>query len=282
MTSHYRPRAVTLIAMILYLFPLCEFAEAAAPAIPPTTASQAPPRAGDEELEIKRRETQIKADEYALKVDEQALKVKDLDFRRDEAKLARDAEHWKTLATFASVLVAVLAVAAPVAIGVRSLTAQRRIALDQARVQFQMKAVDLVLQGSANSKQAKERARALVALFHSDWLPERFAQDFDHASFRIDAGSSLSRRLELIKLLAENPESRSQILKDWYVINHGDWWFVDPLLSELTADERKALETVAKRGRENDKWSTERSGKPPWITHDGEGLQAGEHEQNDA
>ena len=34
-----------------------------------------------------------------------------------------------------------------------------------------MKAVDLVLQGSTNSKQAKERARALVALFHSDWLP---------------------------------------------------------------------------------------------------------------
>jgi hypothetical protein len=175
-------------------------------------------------------------------------------------------ERWKTIATFASVIAAVLAVAAPAFVGVRSMTAQRRIASEQAKVQFQMKAVDLVLQGSANSKQAKERARALVALFKSDWLPEHFAQDFDHANFRIDAGSSLSRRVELLKLLAAHPDNRQQILKDWYVINHGDWWFVDPLLADLPESERLALERAATKAQENDKWSTENRGKPNWAS----------------
>ena len=197
------------------------------------------------EIDIKRQANKLKADEVTLKKAE-------LEFKKQEAALSREAEYWKNVATFASVIAAALAVAAPFFVGVRSVAAQRRIAAEQAKLQFQMKAVDLVLQNSANSKQAKERARALVVLFKSEWLPKGFADDFDHADFRIDAGSSAGRRLELIKLLAEYPNSRQQVLKDWYVVNRGDWWFIDPLLESMSNAERLALEKTASRAEMND------------------------------
>jgi hypothetical protein len=258
-TNQIAPRIVALMALsVAALAPIQASGQSKV-----GVATTSPPPAlvtTSADLDVKRESNKIKADEVALKAAE-------LEFRKREAELARELEWWKALATLASVVVAILAVAAPVAVGVRSLTSQRRIASEQARVQFQMKAVDLVLQGSANSRQAKERARALVALFKSDWLPERFAQDFDHANFRIDAGSSLGRRIELVKLLATaEPAARPQILKDWYVINPGDWWFVDPLLLDLTPAERLTLEDAATRANRNDKWATERRGKPDWIT----------------
>ena len=113
MANQLRSYVLAFSMATLCLCTLSVFAQTATSTISRTSGSQVPAHTGDDELEIKRRESQIKADEYALK-------VADLDFRRRESQLAREAEGWKTLATFASVLVAILAVAAPVAIAVRS------------------------------------------------------------------------------------------------------------------------------------------------------------------
>ncbi len=204
----------------------------------------------------------LKEQQLKLQARELDIKAADLKFRQDDAESTRRADNWKTWITFASTLAAIVAVAATVFSSLRSLETQRNIANEQAKLQFQMKAVDFVLQSSMNSQQAKERARALVALFDSRWLPTKFAEDFKAVDFRIDAGSSQSRRMELVKLLAEHPQGRVQILKDWCVVHRGDWWFVDPLLSDLSEDERTTLRKVIDQVEQNDLASTKKAEKP--------------------
>jgi hypothetical protein len=219
-----------------------------------------------EELKLKQQELQLKMQDTLQERNRQAeelkLKQRELQLKMDDSAFGRSAEFWKAFATVASVLVASLGVGVPLLVAIRTLNAQRKIAddqaatqrtlsIEQAKLQFQMKAAELTLADSENAMQAKEKARALAALFKSELLPKEFAESFDAKEFLLDYGNSNNRRLELIKLVAEYPKERDQILKDWYVLFRWDWWWVEPLLG-LDPDGMKRLKALQERLKQNE------------------------------
>ena len=170
-------------------------------------------------------------DELAIKRAELKLKQDELKFRQSEAAAQRWSEDIKTYGTVLSVIVALVAVAVPVWGALRNISAQRDIASAQARLNFQMKAAELVLSNVENATQTREKARALADLFaEKSYLPPDFAARFDPKQFRLDYGNSNKRRQQLIELTAQHHERRQQILEDWYVLFWWDWWWIEPLL----------------------------------------------------
>jgi hypothetical protein len=220
-------------------------------------------RPSDGNLVPSTKETDSRREELSLKQQQLELQRAELRFKEEESRFGRSAENWKSVATVASVVVASLGVAVPLWLGLRTLAAQRRIANDQAatqlkvateqgRLQFQIKASELVLTNSTNAQQAGEKARALAALFDPDLLPKDFAASFNPKMFRLDFGGSIARRRDLLNLLAQYPQQRDQILSDWYVLFRADWWFIEPFLQGLNSEERARLDDLRKRLEMND------------------------------
>jgi hypothetical protein len=182
-----------------------------------------------------------------LQREELALKREELEFKKGESASLQKFEKWKAVGNILSIVIAALALGIPVWIAAINIRAQRKVADEQAKLQFQMKIAELAVTNSTNATQAKEKARALRNLFQSTSLiPPDFAERFDPKDFRMDYGHSKKTREELISLLAEHPSERRQILEDWYVLFRWDRWWVDPLL-DIEPEKRRKLDALAHR-----------------------------------
>lgn len=94
--------------------------------------------------------------------------------------------------------------------------------------QFGVKAAEVILQGE-NSREALGRARFLRAIF-GELLPRGFTQrvkEYEagkHGPVRGGSPGAIMAKKEIIKLLAERPEQRAQILADWRALFPDDEW----------------------------------------------------------
>jgi len=208
---------------------------------------------------LAQRAPQATTQDEQMRKNELALKERELELKVREFDSSRRLEYLKVLLTAGSVVVAFLAVFLPIKNSIRTLAEQRTIANDanenqakiareDSKVQFQMKVAELAFSTSQNAMQAREKARALASLFDSQ-LPANFAERFDPKKFRLSYGESNEMRRDLIRLMAERPQERTQILSDWYVLFGWDGWWVEPLLSglgEARIAELKALQDKVK------------------------------------
>ena len=159
------------------------------------------------------------------------LKNRELSLKERDSQFMRWNEGLKTFFSILTILGGVLAVVVPIRTAAANINAQRRLADERARLDFQMKVAELALTDSANATQAKEKARALATLFGpSKLLPREFAERFDARQFRFEYGETNAKREQLIALLAQYPGARQQILGDWYVMFRWDWWWIEPML----------------------------------------------------
>jgi hypothetical protein len=186
--------------------------------------------------------------ELSLREKELELKKQEFEFKKQEAKSLENSEMLKNYATLASII----AIGIPVWVAAINVREQRRIADEQAKLQFRMKVAELALTNTENATQAKEKARALANLFKpSPLIPDEFAEQFDPKQFQFGYGSSKKKREEMIALLAQYPNQRKQILSDWYVLFRWDWWWIEPFLS-IEAEEMNRLKDIKKSIEDNE------------------------------
>lgn len=220
-----------------------------------TKLPQSPMLTPGQDLELRKKEIELKGEEVALK-------KKELSLKEQEVTNTYAIEKWKTFGTIASVIVALFGIAIPLLIAVSSLRAQQKIANEQAKLQFQMKVAELAMTNSNNSTQTLYRAKALATLFETSLLPKNFGDRFDPKSFKFDYGASTDRRVKVIALLAEHPDQRQQILKDWYVLFRWEWWWLEPLLQGVTPDGMDELKRHRELVTANEKRVNEAATQP--------------------
>lgn len=146
----------------------------------------------------------------------------------DDAQLALEkeklrVERFKAWWTGISVLVSVLIGASTIAVGMwsqkRTAELQLEVQRQAAQAQFAIKAAELAM--SADSPDiARGKSLALAQLFPG-WLPAGFAQQFDAQVFGSEEAPA---KKELIKLLADRPQQRARIIKDWLALFPADEW----------------------------------------------------------
>ena len=143
-----------------------------------------------------------------------ALEQEKLEVERYKARLERSKTLWTAMSVVASILVA----AGTIVYGAWSLR-------KTAEANFVTKAAEIALQGPS-PWEARNRARTIAALF-GDMLPPRFVERFektDPSRFGSEGDETIPSKKELIKLLAERPSQRAQILRDWRSVFPGDDW----------------------------------------------------------
>ncbi len=117
-----------------------------------------------------------------------------------------------------------LGIAVPLLAAAWTLRDQRINRKEEAKVQFQLKAAEIAM-AARDSTQVQNKARLLKTLF-PDWLPDGFAENFNPKSYQL--GTSMERREGLVKLLAEHPESREEIIRAWdllFPFDNDNPWF---------------------------------------------------------
>jgi hypothetical protein len=197
--------------------------------------------------------TPVSPSELNIRERELSLKSQEFELKKQESAFMQSIEKSKARGNIISVVLAALALGIPVWIAAINIRAQRKLADEQAKVEFQMKVAELALTNSENATQAREKARALATLFdRTPLLPRGFADRFDPKQFRLDYGHSNKTREKMIELLAQYPGQREQILSDWYVLFRWDWLWVDPLLS-VDSEAKKRLNELKKRLEDNEK-----------------------------
>jgi hypothetical protein len=192
-------------------------------------------------------EIALKSEELRLKKDEFELKKSEFNFKQVEAASLRQFETWKTKLSAGSVVVAAVALAIPIVIALLEARNERILADQQARLTAQMKVADLALLNARNASEVKERAHAFASLFSSSQLlPKGFAEGFDPKKFKLDRGRSVDTRERMVTLLAQYPNQREQILKDWYVLFEWDQGWLDHVLV-VSNDEKEKLKARSKQ-----------------------------------
>ena len=90
---------------------------------------------------------------------------------------------------------------------------------EQAELNFELKAAEIVLNES-NPMATFNKAKALAALF-----PRRFSAEFA-SSFNPDnyGGPDSDNIITLLKMIAEHPDQKKAILKNWKSVLPGDNW----------------------------------------------------------
>lgn len=149
--------------------------------------------------------------------------------RTDEQRLEteRMKERWAAAAAILPPVVALLALGY-VVLSLRKMIAAR----------FVMKAAEVALEGPG-PQETINRARLLASMF-VDMLPPDFTQRFadqkptDHGWASHSAMASAKK--ELIKLLAEYPGQRAQIIEDWRSLFPADNWVDDIAVPLSTTD----------------------------------------------
>jgi hypothetical protein len=124
-------------------------------------------------------------------------------------------ERWKSFWTSLGLVVPLLVAAIPVVYS--AMTFQRT-----AEIQFSTKAVELALSASSGPE-AIGRARVIAALY-PDLLPtgyEKRLAALDRARY---GDATVLPKMELMKLLAQQPAHRGQLLADWRMLFPRDTW----------------------------------------------------------
>ena len=137
------------------------------------------------------------------------LKLENLALEREKLRL----EWFKAWWTGFSILI-------PLLIAAATLYFNGRTQLEQARIDFKLKAAEIVLNTSGPSE-AKNKAEALVNLFPAE-LPANFADNFaptDYGSPKIS-----TQQKELLNLIIAHPEQRNEIVEMWLAVAPFDTW----------------------------------------------------------
>jgi hypothetical protein len=140
--------------------------------------------------------------------------------RLDRKRLKLDAkkantERWKSFWTSLGLVVPLLIAAIPVAYS--AMTFQRT-----AEIQFSTKAVEVALSASSGPD-AIGRARVIAALY-PDLLPTGYEQRLAALDRGRYGDATVFPKMELMKLLAQQPAHRGQLLADWRMLFPRDTW----------------------------------------------------------
>jgi hypothetical protein len=123
-----------------------------------------------------------------------------------EARKRRD-EQAAMYAAVAAVLVSAL-------VGFGTIIFNLILSNRQGRLQTKLKALEVVI-SAAGPKSAKERLDVVSQMLGDDWIPEARKEDLTIKG--IGVGHDESRRT-LLKLLAEYPDKREEMLADWATV----------------------------------------------------------------
>lgn len=146
---------------------------------------------------------------------EEVIEKEKLALEKDKLRVERFKAWW----TGASVLGSVLIAASTFGFGVWS---QHQTA----QAQFEIKAAEIAL-NTENPSATKNKSEVLAQLFPKR-LPPEFGKQFNPDQFsEPDPEADIASKKELLKLLAEKPERRAQIIKDWKALFPDDKWVTD-------------------------------------------------------
>jgi flagellar biosynthesis/type III secretory pathway M-ring protein FliF/YscJ len=101
----------------------------------------------------------------------------------------------------------------------RTAELQLEVQRQAAQAQFEIKAAELAM-NTDSPDVTRGKSLALAQLFPGR-LPAGFAKQFDAQVFGVEETSS---KKELIRLLAEKPQQRARIIKDWLQLFPEDQW----------------------------------------------------------
>ncbi len=168
--------------------------------------------------------TQNEIEEGKLQVEQGKLKLaqETLDLERQKCDVQRGTltleakkSIWTPVSIVASTAVAVVGLLAN---GCLQRDIERRTASDN----FKLKAAEIVMNSSGVAA-TKERAAALQNLFPEE-LSDKFAQKLQAPPpDKPDLAGDPDPKEALIKLLAEHPAQREQIIKDWSAVFTDKW-----------------------------------------------------------
>ena len=147
---------------------------------------------------------QLKSDYSKLDIEQQKLALE-----YEKLKLERFKAIWTGISIFIPLLIAV---------GTIFFNAKNQA--EQAQIDFQLKAAEIVMNSSGPSE-AKGKAEAMVALF-PDYIPADFAKSFvplDYGSSKISASQKA-----LLDLIVEHPDQRNEIIDMWLAVAPYDTW----------------------------------------------------------
>ena len=172
------------------------------------------------------------SDEVELKelsLDERRLKLEEARFAFDQKKYERDRglEWGKAWAAIGSVLVTL-------GVGLSAYIFQVRARRRDEALQFQLKAAEIVMD-ARDTNQASRKAEFLTKLFPGRLDLLETALKAQHFPF---FGRSQETREDLLKVLAQHPESRGDIIRAWEILF--PWDSTDSRWATKSDDQRNA------------------------------------------
>jgi flagellar biosynthesis/type III secretory pathway M-ring protein FliF/YscJ len=144
-----------------------------------------------------------------LSLDERRFQLDTKRFEFEKAKYERDRglEWGKAWAAIGSVLVTL-------GVGLSAYLFQIRTRKRDEALQFQLKAAEIVMD-ARDTNQARRKAEFLTQLFRDRLDPLDKALKAEHFPF---FGRSQETKEDLLKVLAQHPESRSDIIRAWEIL----------------------------------------------------------------
>ncbi len=129
----------------------------------------------------------------------------------------------------------------------RRATLARLARQKEAESAFQLEAAEIIMD-TDGPRQAQNRARALRKFFPKR-LPEDLAQGFVPEEFGIVTQLDEGKK-ELLRLIAEHPAAKQQILELWAVMFQGDPWLKHVLRSQSVTLPPPVVEAMAADAKE--------------------------------
>ncbi|WP_409415728.1 hypothetical protein [Flavobacterium sp. PS2] len=144
------------------------------------------------------------------------LEKQKFEFEKLNEKRKAEYELIKALITGFSLLI-------PLLLGIYTVRSQIKSARELKKIEsenlFALKAAEIVM-SAKNAHGIKSKAEVLLAIF-KDRLPENFISSFDPKNYH-NPGPSSESKLELLKLINNNPEKEEDIVKLWLRMYPGD------------------------------------------------------------